>query len=282
MHCNLSQPWCGYAVWGKNGTKQNGWNTRRQRHVARHLANMQKSTRAPGLGTNLCEPGQSKCTAIQIFMIFTDWKMLRRRISPERKHTLQHFTRTFFIQKFTGKIPCPTISPEHGHTVGASLRDRHAGQHVYEPRFTDIYSCRQEPRPRPCASLQSRTGSQLHKTLYFWIFYGNNAFKKWSTFIEHRIYSYSTDPSVWTYVWGRNVAKMIRQKPWKAHRSNQSRSQFVTISMSSSLLNITCSAKMARPAKAQNPMASKEELILLDTWRSASENTQQDYTNLYM
>ena len=50
----------------------------------------------------LCEPARSKCMS-----------------SCHKSH---------FIQKFTCKMPRPGLSPERGHTLCASLRNRHAFQ----------------------------------------------------------------------------------------------------------------------------------------------------------
>ena len=62
-------------------------------------------------------------------------KMPRPSLSPERGHTLcasmcsrnvLTFHKSHFIRKFTGKVPQTSLSPECGHTLCASLRSRNA------------------------------------------------------------------------------------------------------------------------------------------------------------
>ena len=89
----------------------------RDRRVAMHLNILQKPLYTDIYRKNatpqseprtqtatLCEPARSKCMS-----------------SCHKSH---------FIQKFTCKMPRPGLSPERGHTLCASLRNRHAFQHV--------------------------------------------------------------------------------------------------------------------------------------------------------
>ena len=89
----------------------------RDRRVAMHLNILQKPLYTDIYRKNatpqseprtqtatLCEPAQSK------------------RISTCHK--------SGFIQKFTGKMPRPRMSPERGHTLRASLRGQNACHHV--------------------------------------------------------------------------------------------------------------------------------------------------------
>ena len=89
----------------------------RDRRVAMHLNILQKplytdiyrknatpqNEPRPGTHTS-CEPARSKCMS-----------------SCHKSH---------FIQKFSCKMPRPGLSPERGHTLCASLRNRNAFQHV--------------------------------------------------------------------------------------------------------------------------------------------------------
>ena len=84
---------------------------------------------------------------------------LRRKADPKTgTHTLREpaqskcmstFQKSHFIRKFTGKMLCPRLSPERGHTFCASLRSRNALQHFRRPA---LYGNFQEkchaPKPR--------------------------------------------------------------------------------------------------------------------------------------
>ena len=73
------------------------------------------------------------------------------------------FHKSHFIRKFTGKTPCPRVSPERRHTLSASLRSRNACQHFTRATFCRNLQekCRApEPRTTLCASLRCRNACQ--------------------------------------------------------------------------------------------------------------------------
>ena len=89
----------------------------------------------------LREPAQSKCTS-----------------TFHKRHQKSHF-----IQKFTGKMSHPRLSPEHRHTFCASLRSRNACQDftratLYRNLQEKCHA--QECRHPLCASLHSRNACQ--------------------------------------------------------------------------------------------------------------------------
>ena len=110
-------------------------------------------------------------------------KMPRPSLSPERGHTLcasmcsrnvLTFHKSHFIRKFTGKVPQTSVSPECGHTLCASLRSRNACRDC--TRATS-YGNSQEEGSRPEQAPWSSTG----------------------------LYTYRKNPLVWTHCLGKKV-----------------------------------------------------------------------------
>ena len=186
---------------------------------------------------------------------------LRRKADPKTgTHTLREpaqskcmstFQKSHFIQKFTGKMLCPRLSPERGHTFCASLRNRNALQHFKRPALYGNFKekCHApKPRRRLCASLRSRNALQhfTRATLYgnlqekccsqnlgphfvracavemhfnisqeqlYTEIYRKKARDRVSTWSSTGLYTYRKNPSVWTQCLGKKEETMCGYTP---------------------------------------------------------------------
>ena len=117
-------------------------------------------TRAALYG-NLQEKCCTPTTAVQTFF------------EPVQSKCVSTFKKSQFLQKFTGKMPRPGLSPErrHIHFVRACAVEMQVNEHF---RRTILYGnlqekcCASKPRLRLCASLHSRNAFQhfTRATLY--------------------------------------------------------------------------------------------------------------------
>ena len=83
--------------------------------------------------------------------------------APEPRTTLhrailyKNFTiRATFIQKFTGKMPRPRVSPERRHTLCASLRSRNALSTFHKSHFILKFTGKKAGRPRVSTLIKQR------------------------------------------------------------------------------------------------------------------------------
>ena len=102
---------------------------------------MRRPRMSPEHGRTLCASLRSRNTC-QDFTRATLYEIYRKNAAPQiepraRTNTLcepaqskrmSRFHKSHFIRKFTGKMPHPRMSPEHGRTLCASLRSRNTCQ----------------------------------------------------------------------------------------------------------------------------------------------------------